>query len=203
MAGAGKKGSIYDVARESGVSIGTVSRVFNNKPDVAEVTRGRVLEAAKRVNYMPRISARRINVGLVVDEIERANEVGFTSHAVSTLAKHMAIHGGVLELIPVNNVDAVYRNYLRGLIAILFGPDQSRLQSVKHIPIILINNAIEGPNFHTVASDHAQGARDAAAYLLERGHERVGFMEIRADNWGAKERERGFRQAFNSQVFSQ
>lgn len=191
-------GSIYDVARESGVSIGTVSRVFNDKPDVAAATRELVLEAAKRVRYMPRISTRRISVGLMVEQIEKANQVGFVSDTVSTLAKHMALRGAILELIPANDLNAVYRNYLRGLLAILFGPVYERLRSIRHIPIVLINNFCEGPNFHTVASDHAQGARVAAEHLLKRGHRRIAFLEVEPANWGAMERERGFREAFKA-----
>lgn len=190
------KGSIYDVARAAGVSIGTVSRVFNQKRDVAEETRQLVLEAAKRVRYMPRISTRRVNVGLLVEQIEKANEVGFVSETVSTLAKHMALRGGVLELVPLADLDAVFRNYIRGLIAVVFGTPQEVLKSIHHIPVVLINNVVEGPNLHHVCSDHAQGARVAAEHLLQRGHRRIGFLEIKRDGWGSLERQRGFREAF-------
>ncbi len=189
-------GSIHDVARASGVSIGTVSRVFNDKADVAPATRVRVLQAAKRVHYMPRITARRLNIGLLVQEIEKASEVGFVAEMISTLAKHMATQGGILELIPQEDLEAVYRNYVRGLIAIVFGPGHEELRSIQHIPVVFINNRIDGPNFHSVASDHAQGAHLAAKHLLARGHTRIGFLEVRHDNWGALEREKGFRSAF-------
>ncbi len=190
------KGSIYDVARASGVSIGTVSRVFNNKPDVAQATRLLVMDAAKRVKYMPRISTRRINVGLLVEQIEKANEVGFISETVSTLAKHMALQGGVLELVPLNDLDIIFRNYIRGLIAVVFSTDPESLREIQHIPIVLINNVIKGPNLHYVASDHAQGARLATEFLITRGHRRIGFLEIRSDGWGSRERQRGYREAF-------
>jgi LacI family transcriptional regulator len=190
------KGSIYDVARVSGVSIGTVSRVFNNKPDVAEATRLLVMDAAKRVKYMPRISTRRVNIGLLVEQIEKANEVGFISETVSTLAKHMALQGGVLELVPLNDLDIIFRNYIRGLIAVVFSTDPESLREIQHIPIVLINNVIKGPNLHYVASDHAQGSRLATEYLITRGHRRIGFLEIRDDGWGSRERQRGYREAF-------
>jgi DNA-binding LacI/PurR family transcriptional regulator len=191
------KGSIYDVARVSGVSIGTVSRVFNNKPDVAEGTRSLVLEAAKKVNYMPRISTRRVNIGLVVQDIEHANQVGYVSDAVSTLTKHMALRGGVMELVSMHDTDAVYRNYIRGLIAILFGPDVQNLTAVQNIPIVSINNDLGGHNFHTVASDHAQGTEMATRYLLDKGHRKIGFMEMLTDSWGSLERRRGYVKALS------
>ncbi|MFH0909376.1 MAG: LacI family DNA-binding transcriptional regulator [bacterium] len=191
------KGSIYDVARVSGVSIGTVSRVFNSKPDVAEKTRTLVIEAAKQVNYMPRIGTRRVNIGLVVQEIEKANEVGFVSHAISTLVKHMAMRGGVLELVQLDNTDAIHRNCIRGLIAVFFGPDTGTLGAIRNMPIVSINNDLPGDNVHTVASDHAQGAYMATKYLLDRGHKKIGFLEIQSDGWVSKERQRGYKKAFD------
>lgn len=191
-------GSIYDVARKAGVSIGTVSRVFNNKHDVSDQTRQTVLTAAKRVRYLPKISARRVSIGLVVQDIDKANEVGFISNTVSTLAKQMAARGVILELLPNEDLDAVYRNYIQGIVAVVFGKDCGPLGSIRDIPVIMINNRIEAPNFHSIASDHAQGARIAAKHLLDRGHRKIGFLEVRADNWGAAEREKGFREAFEA-----
>src|SRR5207245_6573159 len=136
-----------------------------------------------QVNYMPRISTRRINIGLVVEEIEKANEVGFVSNAVSTLAKHMAIRGGVLELVQLGDSDAIYRNYIRGLIAVLFKTDVQTLATIQNIPILSINNDLPGDTFHSIASDHAQGAHLATKYLIECGHKRIGFLEMLSDGW--------------------
>lgn len=190
------RGSIYDVARESGFSIGTVSRVFNNKPDVAEETRALVMEASKSVNYTPRISRRRVTIGLLVQELNKANEVGFVSNVISTLARQIALRGGVLELVQLDDIDAIYRNYVRGLIAVVFGSKNELLRSVRNIPVILINNQLDAPNVHCIASDHAQGAHLATRHLLERGHKRIGFIEVLRNAWGSRERQRGFRQAF-------
>ena len=49
---------IEDVARMAGVSMKTVSRVFNNEPNVRERMRQRVQEAAKALDYRPNPSAR-------------------------------------------------------------------------------------------------------------------------------------------------
>src|SRR5947209_18592927 len=50
--------SIREVARLSGVSVSTVSRVFNDYDDVSSATRQRVLEAAKKLDYAPSAAAR-------------------------------------------------------------------------------------------------------------------------------------------------
>ncbi len=56
--GMARKVTIYDIPREAGVGIGTVSRVLNNNPGnnpgVAPETRNRISEVAKRLSYRPR-----------------------------------------------------------------------------------------------------------------------------------------------------
>jgi len=53
-----KKITIEDIAKQAGVSIKTVSRVFNHEPNVKDATRERVLDAAETMNYRPNLSAR-------------------------------------------------------------------------------------------------------------------------------------------------
>lgn len=190
------KGSIYDVAREAGVSIGTVSRVFNNRTNVADDTRELVLKAARRVNYLPRIRRRPVTIGLVLQEMSALTKaVGFTGEIIATIAGHMAQRECALEIIPLDDMEAVYRKYLSGLMAVIFDKGGEALQEIDHVPVLLINNRIDRPNFYSVSSDHAEGARMGTRYLLERGHTRVGFLEISPENWGAQERERGYREA--------
>lgn len=188
------RGSIYDVAKEAGVSVSTVSRVFNRHPDVADDTKAGVMSAAKHVNYMPRVTSRRVTIGVVVQYIEPSHDVGFVSQLLSALARRMARFGSVLELVPIDDLEMVFRHYLRGLIAITYGPESGMLGEIEHIPVVLINNRIDHPNFHYVASDHAQGARLAVQHLVDRGHRRIGFLEVRKVVWGARERERGYRE---------
>jgi LacI family transcriptional regulator len=61
--------------------------------------------------------------------------------------------------------------------------------------VVLINNQLQRPNFHSVCSDHQEGGHMATKHLLERGHKRIGFLEISPKNWGARAREAGYRQA--------
>ncbi len=48
-----KKMTIVDIAKASGVSIATVSRILNNKPDVADETRQRVLQLMDEQRFTP------------------------------------------------------------------------------------------------------------------------------------------------------
>jgi DNA-binding LacI/PurR family transcriptional regulator len=55
---------IRQLARELGLSIGTVSRALNDRPDVSAATRARVKEAAQRIGYVPDQSGRSLRTGL-------------------------------------------------------------------------------------------------------------------------------------------
>ena len=77
--------TIYDVAREAGVSMATVSRVVNGNKNVKENTRKKVLEVIDRLDYRPNAVARGLaskkttTVGVVIPNI--------TNGYFSTLAK--------------------------------------------------------------------------------------------------------------------
>ena len=55
-----KRARIQDIAQLCNVSMMTVSRALNNDEKVSEKTRTLVLEAAKKLNYRPNVSARRL-----------------------------------------------------------------------------------------------------------------------------------------------
>lgn len=50
--------TIYDIAKEAGVSASTVSRVVNNKPGINEKTRKKVQQLLEKYNYIPIEAAR-------------------------------------------------------------------------------------------------------------------------------------------------
>src|ERR1700737_1750692 len=70
-----KAASIYDVARESGVSVFTVSAVVNNKSHVGNKLRERVETAIRKLNYRPNLLARSLakqkthTIGMIVPDI--------------------------------------------------------------------------------------------------------------------------------------
>jgi LacI family transcriptional regulator len=55
--------NLEQIAKLSGVSRSTVSRVINNDPNVSEITREKVLQVVKRVNYTPNAAARGLAAG--------------------------------------------------------------------------------------------------------------------------------------------
>jgi len=67
--------TLKDIAKEAGVSVNTVSRALNNKPDINFETKNKILEIARRLGYTPNMLARSLRlkrtgtIGLVVADI--------------------------------------------------------------------------------------------------------------------------------------
>lgn len=72
--------TIKDVAKRAGVSIGVVSKAFNNYPDVSEKTKKRIFEIAKELNYTPNVIAKNLSskkqmtIGLISSGVFNDNE---------------------------------------------------------------------------------------------------------------------------------
>src|SRR3990172_10740262 len=78
---AAPKNNIRKIASVCGVSPATVSRVLNNKPDVSEPIRRRILDAVKSMNYSPRVSVAHTDILGVTVEYPHA----FSSPYISAL----------------------------------------------------------------------------------------------------------------------
>src|SRR6185312_145611 len=83
---AGKKATIYDLARIARVSPGTVSRVLNNRDRVKAETRENVLQAAAALNLKPQASVRHREVALISEPTYPDRFGGYTA----TLTAHLS-----------------------------------------------------------------------------------------------------------------
>lgn len=112
---------IRELARHLNISIGTVSRALNGRPDISEETRRRVLEAAAKFNYAPNQSGRSLRKG--------------TTHAVAfVLQPHPGDHQyGEPFFVPfMKGLQARFAEHNLELIAVMDTPggDQERLRRI-------------------------------------------------------------------------
>ena len=94
---------IARLAKELGISTGTVSRALNGKPDVNDATRQRVLEAARRIGYAPNQAARALAQG-------QTNAIGFMidldpESATSSDNFFMGVFDGVQSVLTQHGLD--------------------------------------------------------------------------------------------------
>ena len=186
----GRRATIIDVAREADVSIKTVSRVFNDAPNVTAKTRDRVMKVATALHYHPNVVAqglvgrRSYLLGLFYENPSPNYVVELQQGALDRL------HGEKYRLVvlPVEQVSAIAENILSlvrsaALDGIVLTPPASdhpvvieRLTAA-HFPFVRVapTRAPElGP--HTVTDD-VGAARAMTEYLISLGHRRIGMIK--------------------------
>lgn len=198
--------TIKEVAREAGVSVATVSRVFNEKGPVREETRQRILEVARRLGYSPHAMARSLitkktgTLGVLLPDL-----YGEFFSEVIRGADLAARHDGYHILVSSSHsdrseVEAVLRA-LRGRIdgLIVMSPEAdaralaANLQDT--LPIILLNCRVEGTAFDSINIDNYGGALATIRHLAGLGHRQIAHVRGAPGNNDALERLLGYRDA--------
>src|SRR4051812_28306363 len=202
------RATIRDIADLAGVSIATVSRVLNDRPDVAPGTRETVLQVVREHGFSTNRGARGLSSG-------RTGIVGLTLPLVAD-AYFGPILSGASEalyeqdmrimLCPTQHEHDREVGLLERLVggtsdgAILILPEESTeellyLQALG-FPFVVVDPREPPPDgIPSVSAMHAAGAKLATEHLLELGHTRIGVV-TGAPGWYAnEERLMGFRAA--------
>jgi LacI family transcriptional regulator len=208
----GRAASISDVARESGVSIFTVSAVVNNKSHVGKNLRLRVENAIRKLNYRPNLIARSLikqkthTIGMIVPDItnpffpmvvrgaeDAAQKHGYNlllSNSDDTLQKEET----AVELLLSKRVDGILLTKAAGD----FRPSLRQMIKDVNIPFVLIMRTYPQLTKDAVISDDYQGAYEAVCHLARAGRRRIALLSGPLKISNAKERWRGFREALEA-----
>lgn len=176
--------NITEVARLAGVSVATVSRVLNENKRVREDTRKKVLEAVKKLGYIPNQLAanlRRLRTGLVLVVVP---DIGnpFFSEIISAIERTVREHDySVFVADTQNSVEKEERimTYLRqreidGAIFLTARTEASTFVDVSYtMPIVLACETLPGLPLPQVAIDNLRAAFDATEYLIRLGHRNI------------------------------
>lgn len=181
------KGKIYQIAKKSGVSTATVSRIFNGRPYVKDEVRTKVLQVAKKLNYTPKQTARRTNIAVLIEGINTLNIGGYESMLLTTLTKYLTKNRYTFEILSIGETDILHTHFFDGIIAILYYSDSLiKLKEIHDLPIVTINCPLEGLN--NIYSDHRQGVKLAFDYLVSKGHKKIGMFLREKVSWGDRQR---------------
>ncbi|GLY05424.1 LacI family transcriptional regulator [Actinoplanes sp. NBRC 101535] len=209
--------SIRELARRCGVSVATVSRVFNTPEVVSQLTRQHVLAMAAEIGYLPNESARTLAtkksnmVGLVWDTDHRRPgwRHPFLQDILVALKSALSAQGlHLLMLAPDQSAGldsrqrflrAVQRHSVDGVVIIDNGSRDPAVLALGDaaVPCVALDLRITGPTCTSITSDNVGGARLATQHLIERGHHRIATITGPARNWPAAERLAGFRSALD------
>jgi LacI family transcriptional regulator len=205
--------TIKDVAREANVSVATVSRALNGHENVASAVRERVLQVATRLRYSPHHAARSLSsrrtrtIGVVLPDLHG----GFFSELMRGIDQVARAHGLHLLVSSCHGNPAdqrvallAMRGRVDGLLVMSPFADDPGLFShdlTSGTPVVLMNSAPGGDTpVPAVRIDSHGGARAMTSYLVACGYRRIAFISGPADNFDARERERGYREVLGEQL---
>ncbi|WP_102110414.1 LacI family DNA-binding transcriptional regulator [Oceaniglobus roseus] len=200
--------TLRDVSDESGVSEMTVSRVLRNRGDVSEATRNKVLEAAKRLGYVPNkiagaLASSRVNlVAVIIPSMSNMvfPEVmtGITQVLDRTDLQPVV---GITNYQPDREEDVLYEMLSWRpsgvIIAGLEHSDASRaMLRASGIPVVEIMD-VDGEAVDAVVGiSHRRAGREMAKAIVKQGFERIGFLGTKMPmDHRARKRFEGFTEA--------
>jgi LacI family transcriptional regulator len=199
--------TIKHVAERAGVSTMTVSRVLNNRPDVAPETRKRVQDVIEELEYAPNMAARGLKgrsrtLGVVATGIEyygpsrtlasierRANELGL-SLLLSLIADPENDNGG-------DTLISLLAHQIEGILWAVpeIGNNREwlyeRIQGID-TPVVFLNTEPH-PDLSMAAVDNFYGGKLATQHLFEQGYQHIGIVTGPLSWWEARQRLEGWK----------
>lgn len=198
--------NIYDIAKESGVSVSTVSRVLNNKDNVSKKTRALVEAVLKKHNYTPNAMARGLvansmkTIGVLTVDIrdphyantaytieQEFNKLGYNVILCNT-GMDNKVNAKYIKVLSEKKVDGII------LVGSVFNNNEikSSLLSYLHkIPIVLANGCLNIENAHSVLVDDSYGISLCVDYLYEKKHTDIIYVKDN-DTYSADQKEQGY-----------
>jgi LacI family transcriptional regulator len=204
--------TLADVAREAGVSLMTVSRVVNNKEGVSQETRQLVQEIIQKLGYRPSSIARSLathrtgTLGLIVPDVSNP----FFSDITHGL-EQVAFQEGYSVLLcdtdenpdrELDTLELLAEKRVDGVVVCCPRLDVVHLRTaiLQHPAVVLINRQLADANieefsdrFGAIIYDDQRGGELATNHLLNRGHQKIGFLAGPPSSSGARRRAKGYQ----------
>ena len=200
--------TIYDIAKKSGYSITTVSKVINNYPDVSQKTRKKILQTIEELDYHPSSNARSLmtkkywTIGVVyIEELNNGIQHPFFSAVIESFRKEMEDAGYDLLLIS-KKIEQRKTSYIerfkqRGVDGVIVVSPIRLTNDVQEIvnhdiPSVFID--LYHSKVSTVNSDNVDGSIQVVKYLHSLGHRKIAHIAGGDQTFAGKAREQGFIQ---------
>lgn len=200
--------TISDVAKLSGLSKATVSRVINNYPHVSEEKKQLVKKAMEELGYHPNPSARRLRghltstIGVIIPRIINP----FFSYLVNSI-EQAAYDNNYQVLIFQSNENKEKELYFLDLLktkqvdGIIMASIENKWEIIKEYmqfgPIVLCNEYVNNNDVPMVRLEQRKGAYLATKHLIDRGHRKIGYCTggLFDEEGKDKDRNQGYQKA--------
>ena len=194
---------LLDVANAAGVSLRTASRVLNDDPRVAPVTRQRVQAAMLDLRFEPDAMARSLRagtdtaIGFVVESISDP----FFAEVIDAVELEMSRHGRSVLVTSTRRdpgwerdvIGRMLQRRVAGLLLCPTGDDHAWLDP--RVPVVLVDRPAPGLSADLVEIDDHRAAFGAVAHLIAHGHRRIAYVGDTPAISTSAARLRGYRDA--------
>lgn len=191
--------TVRDVAAMAGVSISTVSRALSAPDLVNEVTRQRVVDAARELDYRPNPAARGLrvgktnNLGLLIPDLENPFFASVTKGVQSRArAAGYAVFVADSDEDPAQEIELIANlaTQVDGIIlASPRAPSPDILEAVAGKTVVMLNREVG--DIPSLTIDNADGILQAVTHLRALGHRTIAYASGPVHSWSGEERRRG------------
>ncbi|MDX2369423.1 MAG: LacI family DNA-binding transcriptional regulator [Colwellia sp.] len=208
------KTTINDVAKLSGVSIKTVSRVINNEPSVRQLTREKVQAAVKELNYQPNLAARNLagtksyTVAYIYDNPNAYYVIDMQKGILAACRQqHFELLIDPCDSKQENITEVIINTIKHARVAgvVLTPPFSERPEFVKRITeldvkVVRIMSGDVAPDELSpcVMVNDREAAQTITQHLIDLGHTNIAFIAGDAVHMSTIERYKGYRRTLKA-----
>ncbi|MDT3697144.1 MAG: LacI family DNA-binding transcriptional regulator [Ignavibacterium sp.] len=205
--------TLKDIAKKTGVSISTVSRVLHDdskKYKISDETTARVKFVAKELGYRVNALARGLRqqktseIGIVVPDISNP----FFSEVVKNLAAELRKRGYNFIVydsdedlnIEISGIKSLLEKRVDGFIIASVGQDYNHINTIKdlEIPVVIVDRCFDELDVDSVSVDNVKGSLLAVNYLIKEGHSRIAFIQGLSETYANETRLQGYKIALQN-----
>jgi LacI family transcriptional regulator len=208
-----KRPTIKEVAQAAGVSTQTVSRVINDRPDVAEDTRTKVNQVIEDLGYQPSALARSLiqqrsyTIGVVTAGLKYMGP-SRTLNGITFQSEKMG-YSLLLKELPrfdTENIKPLLQNlwahHVDGILWAVpeVGDNRSWINTeLSDVPVPIVFLTMENqPGLTIISFDNFLAGKMATDHLLHQGYKRIGHISGPLDWWESRQRKAGWKAALHS-----
>lgn len=205
--------NIYDIAKQAGVSIATVSRVVNGSPKVSEKTKQKVLDVMKENDYTPNVFARGLGldsmktVGILCPDISDS----YMARAIAYIENSLHEYGyncilgcsGFKQKEKEKYVNMLLSKRIDTLVLVGStyagnGKDEYDTDYIREAagktPVFMINGRVGGENIYCTCADDYHATYEVTKELIRRGKKKILFM-YDSDSFSGRMKREGYESA--------
>ena len=201
--------TIKDIARLSGCSVSTISRVINDRPDVRPETKEKVLQMMRESGFVPNTNARQLKIQQsrsLVFVVKGTRNLFFSDFLVQ-LQRAATLYGysGIVSYLDenANEIDAAQKilREIKPKGMIFLGGSVANFQqgfaniTVPAVLTRLVSDELDFPNLSMVGVDDRAAARTAVSHLIAQGHRKIAVLGGPATSYPSRMRRLGAQDA--------